>query len=1120
MAEVLELDDLFYSYPSQYDPLFQTKITSKQEFKELSAPKREETPKRGGFYTHQKLIHRFLQQYDRLFLIHRAGTGKTCSTGGFTEKVKRSVFEETYNYINDYIEGESTYIKKVFWLVKGDSTMEETRRQLTCFCSNAGDYETKSILQAKDQKRARNKELSKFYDIRTYYKFIQYVNTIITSDKLVEEELSGCIFVVDEVQNIRIDPLTLSRAHIDNADDEDLKDPRRLVQTYNTLHKVFHTAKRSKVILMSATPAINTPREIPMIMNLLLPLDMQMRTDENSESYYQQMSLQDIKKYFEPYISYLIEQESPAEPIFTGKHLPALINCGNTKCLDFNSNQRHTYDVNNRIYQSQLVLNYSIMSEFQYAWYMQTVSNSSEFKTKQRQASLFVFPDGSVGEQGFKKYITKREDGGYDISPELLYFIQDLDRLRLLSSKYADAIQTIKETNGVCFVFMDFRVGGGAILFGLCLAVQGFTQYSPSGSPFKTTTGKESTALCVRDDETMQFTAPKIPSSYAILETGPKQGWVLDTLKAPQNYKGNYLKVLIGTPLSREGLNLAHVVNIDIMGPGWNEANNYQALRRGIRATSHDVLILKLKEQAIAEGKNPNDVHVEIKVNLRTAIGPNNETSVDIEIYEIAERKNIEISNILRKMKQSAFDCQINKNRNTLSPSNNYKSECDYDICKYVCADPPPTQIDYSSYNVLYANDIIKEVQQQLKVVFNYKSQTSYRELFKLLNEFSEQFIVRAVQNMIINNVAVVNQYGQRSYIYVDNGAVYLKVSYPGVQEQNILADGYYNENLIGIVNIDLETAYYTIDFENQKQLLEKIRNIDPKSPEFNELYKQLNLKFEAGLLENAVIFYYINGQSNALSNYILNKYKNNLFALPEPVEAIQSTAEILSTRGRGQGRKASEDKQNKVDVDRILQLTPIPAIGQSEIVYLHDLYTRIKQRSAHGSSSRINEIKGTLRILKPSEQIGWRDVTEYEYPIYSNHIKKKLLEIGDKFQQQSIYGIYDPTKGEVNGFKLVTPDHQNGRVAKSYKFNELVNILYYFNIPPPTTIPTYFNRQQLMTNIIGSRNYTSMSPDLLQQFNDQQLLYFNAWRDSTKTDMSLAILRYMQSRDDLLQVI
>ena len=71
----LELDDLVYSYPDDRISGFQTLISEKKEFQELSSTIMEGVPRRGQFLKHQILIHRYMYERDNLLVIHHTGTG-------------------------------------------------------------------------------------------------------------------------------------------------------------------------------------------------------------------------------------------------------------------------------------------------------------------------------------------------------------------------------------------------------------------------------------------------------------------------------------------------------------------------------------------------------------------------------------------------------------------------------------------------------------------------------------------------------------------------------------------------------------------------------------------------------------------------------------------------------------------------------------------------------------------------------------------------------------------------------------------------------------------------------------------------------------------------------------
>ncbi len=61
--------------------------------------------------------------------------------------------------------------------------------------------------------------------------------------------------------------------------------------------------------------------------------------------------------------------------------------------------------------------------------------------------------------------------------------------------------------------------------------------------------------------------------------------------------------------------------------------------------------------------------------------------SIDLIMYEVSEKKDIAISKVLRCLKEVAIDCQLFKKRNEKDSSFDYKRECEYEKCLYVCDD-------------------------------------------------------------------------------------------------------------------------------------------------------------------------------------------------------------------------------------------------------------------------------------------------------------------------------------------------------------------------------------------------------------------------------------------------
>ena len=92
------------------------------------------------------------------------------------------------------------------------------------------------------------------------------------------------------------------------------------------------------------------------------------------------------------------------------------------------------------------------------------------------------------------------------------------------------------------------------------------------------------------------------------------------------NLDGEYIKLLLVTPVAKQALNIYHGLRGYMITPEWNEASMEQAMSRILRATSHDLLIKRAKAK--------KDPKITIKIYRLAAIPKRGgQYSVDIKFY-------------------------------------------------------------------------------------------------------------------------------------------------------------------------------------------------------------------------------------------------------------------------------------------------------------------------------------------------------------------------------------------------------------------------------------------------------------------------------------------------------
>lgn len=1053
--EEIQLEDLVYTYPPSDIPGFQTLISGKEEFRVTASGISEPVPKRGQLFKHQEYLLRLMRQYDNQLIIWRTGTGKSCGVIAVTEYYK-NLAESLENIRND---STSPYTH-AYVLVRGPSLIEEFKNQLLCKCT-AGDYITEAVKNSTSPKQRKNnitRALSKFYTIITYGTFAR--DLVKLTDEQIKQTYGHSIFIIDEVHNLSMDP-TKGRPVVDpktgnviimrkvkkGGKEKDVYVEQRLI--YDQIWRISHVLSPRKIMLLSATPMINEASEIGPILNILLPVDKQLPINVN----YNDLTIRDFETYLQGLISFVRELDTGAIPEYQGQVL-------NTE-----------YDINGNKVKSQMVIYASQMSEHQEKTYNIAVNNPKQLKPKsekpeafwdlERQAANFVFPDGSTGTDGFRKYIQDLGNFNFVPTPELSQWLRSAPHLQYLSSKFSEIVRLCKDEPGNCWCYSHFVIGSGAILLSLCFENQGFQKFNEGSSIFVSTGGSGLPPPCAPETTGVgrQIRISKA-LRYALLTSetpGPEVTAMLEAFNSYENRHGEYIKAIIGSPVSRDGLNLANVLQIHLVGPEWNQSSIYQAESRAIRSTSHVDLINEQRDQLIRQGLNPDGASVVIKVYRHASITSSGR-SIDIQMYETSERKDREIRRIMRMLKQAATDCQIHYGRNVRMGDIDGSAQCDYDVCAYECSDPPPGQIDYSSYDVLYNNDVINNIMEQITNIFHTEFNLSFVSLYSRINK-RKKFVDQAVANLIQYKVPIIDRYGYTTYLREDKGILFLRRDYPLTAGEGGYDTSKYTENLIGIQRIPLNSYVGELQKGEQVELIEQLQTLDPNSEKFNKLIDDLNLENKVELLESSVYQLFVNKIQSPAIIAIINKYRSSVFNVPEPVAAIQITATALANRGKGRGRKPKPGSKFKLSAQQQEQVNEvIDKQEPAEIVYIHTLFNQAYDRTSYAVSAKFSKADARIRLLKPSENVGWRDANPYELPVYNTIIQKQLEEMIERFEEFDIYGtIFNPDRKfrirdkttENEAAEVDTRSVNRGRICEIWNKVALIDILYKLDIMP-----------------------------------------------------------------------
>lgn len=1109
------ISDFFEWYPEISNPDFNSLLSRKVEFSELVPPNNQPPIKRGEKFNHQKYGIRYGTHYDRCAFIHDPGTGKSCIIEGLAELFKREYFKDRSDPIR---------ISRAVILVRGPTLKENIRNEIVCKCTD-GIYETPSVLNASSEtvmKSNLTRELNEWYDILTYGEFATEFNKLVDEHD-IEKYMSNKAIFVDEAHNIATikDILTGDDIEEKTTLEEEEEEEK---SNYKDIFRAFHSGKRNKIFLFTATPMINGSKEFPFLMNLILPEKEwpgQMPLWDDNE--FEQLEFSRIEPYLRGRVSYI-----------------RALNTGAIEKCPEGSMKPENYQI--CIYPCE-------MSIFQYTRYklarsLQEVSiegKKQAFYGNQRQASNFVFPDGSWGKAGFSKYF-EYKNGNYDFKDtadgqQFKNLIKDYRMLQEMSAKYAEIVRIcqnaypgveVRDDQGIVYIyFPEYVYGSGAVLLGKVLEEYGYEQYKESTSVFVSQTGKRMGPCESYNVGSEQTRNSRIEPRrrYAILTYRTTRAQIVsmfDTLKSYENRYGHLIQVIIVSRVGQEGISIDNAIYGIMTSSAWNYARYYQARDRIFRTTSHNVLLEEKKRRLLARGESIENLKLDIYVYNMASVYTgfedqgivviNNENvdlkesdgdTIDVRMYLLSEMKNRNIRRIMRFIKMGAIDCLVNYKRNVRPEDINGAPVCDYMDCEYSCAGINKELLKYpdrSTKILYYLESEIKTITDKIRTLFSMYSSLKLDQIYKLIDS-ETIYIDITLEKIIQENIRFIDRMGSFGYLRdTPEGIIYLEKD-PFVIKSSS-ENTTYTSLLIGTQDPrnDIFSDYVkSVEISNQQAELRELISMNTKEPRFAELLESLALVNKVYLLEHVLQIRQVQRQTNDFINAIISAFSNSIYELVEPITALQNTAYALANKGKGRGRKSNPNSKPKIKkVTAEIAQYELPEFNlnaPAEKVIIHTLLSQEFDRTSYNTVSKYYRAVTKLRILKVSENIGWRDTNEYEYPVYNGLIQSQIMKQASYFERFDIYGIMLPPEQEFRIRDKSKEDYQkvqankkyekSGKICITWDKDELVDILYRLTPQQQTHLDSE-NKMAIINNLL---RYKVKEPE---RFTDDKLLFFN----------------------------
>ena len=796
-----------------------------------------------SFSPSQKFLQTFinpLTPYMSVLVYHGTGVGKTCSAIGIAEQFRKNLppkrkiyillppaikpqFQNTIlnpENIRQYVNNPGGHIPNQ---CTGDGYLEY--------------FDETTLREFVNRKKVTESMKKKVYAIiRKYYHMIGYDRFA----SLVEYEEKKAIKNVSDVSRhpllqkqarqrmMNNTVLIIDEAHRIRMEDGSTKKSSPVIE------RVVRDAVGLRLILLSATPMYNSSREIVFLLNLLRQNSGESVIKESdiftSKGSFQEGGIERLQKASQGYISYLRGENPDHFPL----RLYPDVNRDRRLLTSFPKYDLQGIDIpeSDRIQHLNIVGHH--MSEYHYNIYLKSINHQAiDEITKEadngRLSSDSISEEDSLDDVNVKKSHDKGELGSLagvffssrhaslcvfptdpeltkarDIDVKYLYGISGFHRtfktlhkagqrryqyrdhakgflaydgLEKYSSKIKAIIEYIDKCEGIVYVYSQF-ITTGILLLALALEQHGYQR--SEGEPLLDYPNKTKRTIKDGGGRYIFISGQK--------ELSPDNQSAIEKAIHPDNKNGERVKVILGSPIAGEGLDLRCVREVHLLEPWFHMNLIEQVVGRGIRNKSH--INLPMEKRNVT-------VYLHASIDSR---GGSAKESIDMYMYRISERKMLQSVQIEKMIKTNAIDCQLNINGNQFPVTSqnirtgqgvvvrNYKSGdtpysrgCHYQkTCNYTCQGMDSGRgsggiqggIDENTYQMSHASLEMSEIKRSVKLYLGQHFIARVETLENLINhpERIEEdqrgqrnsILYYALQYLLDNGEVWLDKYGRK----------------------------------------------------------------------------------------------------------------------------------------------------------------------------------------------------------------------------------------------------------------------------------------------------------------------------------------------------------------------
>ena len=428
-----------------------------------------------------------------------------------------------------------------------------------------------------------------------------------------------------------------------------------------------------------------------------------------------------------------------------------------------------------------------------------TIMHDIEFT----QLSNIVYPENPknksknlkefYGQKGFSNIFNTDSNGKISYKKEIMQHYKhaplDYERIQYYSTKIYTILNSIVDISfnpkfarkGIVFIYTRYLFSG-ALPLAIALEHMGFQKHGGSNIlDFPEYKKSAKPGTCKREklsynglpESDKSKTNKQFKRGKYIILSG-NQTYSKNNTKELQiaisnsNKDGEEIKIIIGTEVASEGVDLKYIREIHIMDP-WRHLNKTeQIIGRGIRYCSH---------------ANIKELHRNVTVYLHSGVSDPTIESTDTYIYRQAEIKTRQIGQVENLLKKNALDCYLFRNNNIVKQGTipiikkmetyrksigknieiydkNFSKICSYmEQCDYTCsgADIPELKDKTSNMNTFtpsMIDSLIIEIINHIKNLYKYNYVYTINDIIKTIKQikdYTDKYIVFAINKLLLN---------------------------------------------------------------------------------------------------------------------------------------------------------------------------------------------------------------------------------------------------------------------------------------------------------------------------------------------------------------------------------